>query len=115
MANIKSAEKRIGQTAKKQARNKSVRSRLKSSLKTASGLGAARRRRGAPGDRLGDRHRPEEGRHPQERRGALQVAPGEEGGGGEGLERRVVFGFQFSAFSFRFGLGHPLKRKTLNC
>jgi small subunit ribosomal protein S20 len=34
MANIKSAEKRIGQTAKRQARNKSVRTRLRSSVKT---------------------------------------------------------------------------------
>ncbi len=33
MANIKSAEKRIRQTAKKQAKNKGVRSRLKTSLK----------------------------------------------------------------------------------
>jgi small subunit ribosomal protein S20 len=33
MANIKSAEKRIRQTAKRQARNKGVRSRLRTSLK----------------------------------------------------------------------------------
>jgi len=33
MANIKSAEKRIRQTAKKQAKNKGVRSRLKTALK----------------------------------------------------------------------------------
>lgn len=34
MANIKSAEKRIRQTAKKTAKNRSVRTRLRSSLKT---------------------------------------------------------------------------------
>jgi small subunit ribosomal protein S20 len=33
MANIKSAEKRIRQTAKKQAKNRSVRTKLRSSLK----------------------------------------------------------------------------------
>ena len=33
MANIKSAEKRIGQTAKRQARNRSVRSRLRTAVK----------------------------------------------------------------------------------
>src|SRR5450755_1051901 len=41
MANIKSAEKRIRQTAKKQAKNKSVRTRLKSSLKTHRGSDSA--------------------------------------------------------------------------
>lgn len=34
MANIKSAEKRIRQTAKRQATNRSVRSRLRGALKT---------------------------------------------------------------------------------
>jgi len=33
MANIKSAKKRIGQSEKRRARNKSVRSRLRSSIK----------------------------------------------------------------------------------
>jgi len=37
MANIKSAEKRIGQTAKRQSRNKSVRSRLRTSVKEYRG------------------------------------------------------------------------------
>src|SRR5450755_314225 len=37
MANIKSAEKRIRQTVRKQAKNKSVRTRLKSALKTHRG------------------------------------------------------------------------------
>lgn len=48
MANIKSAEKRILQTAKRQSRNKSVRSRLRSAVKEHRQQEAAKKTESLP-------------------------------------------------------------------
>jgi len=49
MANIKSAEKRIKQTAKRQARNKSVRTHLRTAVKQHRQNEEARRAQALPG------------------------------------------------------------------
>ncbi|MEO8432159.1 MAG: 30S ribosomal protein S20 [Acidobacteriota bacterium] len=48
MANIKSAEKRIRQTAKRQAKNKGVRTRLKTALKGYRGADQADKAKRVP-------------------------------------------------------------------
>jgi small subunit ribosomal protein S20 len=48
MANIKSAEKRIRQTAKRQARNKGVRSRLRTNLKAYRAADSAEQTKKVP-------------------------------------------------------------------
>ena len=81
MANIKSAEKRIKQTAKRQLRNRGVRSQLKTAVKQYRELEDERESlAGLFGHRQGE----EEGRDPQERSRPLQVPPRPQSRKGEG-------------------------------
>jgi hypothetical protein len=83
MANIKSAEKRIKQTAKRQLRNRGVRSQLKTAVKQYRELEDAKK-----GERsrrpIRTSTRRGKGRDPQERRRPLQVPPRPKGREGEG-------------------------------
>ena len=58
MANIQSAEKRMRQTARRQKRNKSVRTRLRSTVKAYRAASEKDQSKMLGGDGLGDRSSP---------------------------------------------------------